>query len=123
MPTSTAEGLRDFVRAADDAAYVASATAETPRSTFIVDLYSPLAEARRKATVHPTTQASLTGKQDYRTQKEFADVSFTCVLGFDHAQQALVGSRHVAEPVAEHVGVGRFLHATRLDHAHLRVER
>ncbi len=93
MPTSTAEGLRDFVRAADDAAYVASATAETPRSTFIVDLYSPLAEARRKATVHSTTQASLTGKQDYRTQKEFTDVSFTCVLGFDHAQQALADER------------------------------
>ena len=39
------------------------------------------------------------------------------------AQQALVGSRHVAEPVAEHVGVGRLLHASRLDQPHLRVER
>ena len=54
MPTSTAESLRDFVRTADDTAYVDSATAETPRSTFIVDLYTPLAAARRTAPVHPT---------------------------------------------------------------------
>lgn len=93
MTTGTAEDLREFVRTADDSAYVASATAETPRSTFIVDLYTPLAEARRRAPVHATTQASLTGKEDYRTQKEFTDVSFSCVLDFDHAQQALTDDR------------------------------
>ncbi len=93
MPTSTAEDLRDFVRTADDTAYVASATAATPRSTFIVDLYEPLAEARRKAPVHLSTQAALTGNKDYRTQKEFTDVSFSCVLGFDHAQEALADER------------------------------
>jgi cytochrome P450 len=92
MPTTTGEQLREFIRGADDSAYVESAMAETPR-TRIVDIYGPLDVARRRAPVHPTTQAALLGQQDYRTQKEFTTVTFSCALSFDHCQQALADDR------------------------------
>ncbi|KZS57877.1 hypothetical protein A4G26_14825 [Mycobacterium kansasii] len=92
MTISTADQLRDFIRTADDSAYVESAAAETPRSR-IVDLYGPLAAARRRAPVHPMTQAALIGQDDYRTQKEFTKASFSCVLSFEHCQQALTDER------------------------------
>ncbi|MGH3556075.1 MAG: hypothetical protein ACRDTK_00880 [Mycobacterium sp.] len=62
--------LRDYIRTADDSAYVGSAAAETPRS-HIVELYGPLAEARRRAAVHPGKQAELIGAEDYRKQEAF----------------------------------------------------
>jgi cytochrome P450 len=90
MTIGTGQHLREFIRTADDSAYVESAAAETPRSR-IVDLYGPLAAARRRAPVHPMTQAALIGQDDYR--KEFTEVSFSCALSFEHCQQALTDER------------------------------
>lgn len=80
--------LREFVRDADDRAYIEHATAETPRGR-IVDLYGPLAEARRKAPVHLSSQAQLIGIDDYRKQAAFTQVTFASALSFDHCQAAL----------------------------------
>jgi cytochrome P450 len=93
MTTSTTgSSLRDYIRTADDAAYVESAAAETPRSR-IVDLYGPLAEARRRAPVQPHKQAELIGAEDYRKQEAFTKVSFSCALSYEHCQQALNDER------------------------------
>jgi cytochrome P450 len=91
MTTSTGSDLRAYIRGADDSAYVASAAAETPRSR-IVDLYGPLAEARRRAPVHPRKQAELIGQEDYRKEEAF-QVPFSCALSFEHCQQALADER------------------------------
>jgi len=92
MTTRTGEQLRDFIREADDSAYVEAAAAETPRSR-IVDLYGPLAEARLRAPVHLTTQAALAGIEDYRKQEAFTKVNFACALSFEQCQQALNDER------------------------------
>jgi cytochrome P450 len=92
MTTRTGAGLRDYIRTADDSAYVESAAAETPRSR-IIELYGPLAEARRRAPVHPHKQAELIGAEDYRKQEAFTKVSFSCALSFEHCQQALNDER------------------------------
>ncbi|MDT5083945.1 MAG: hypothetical protein QOJ61_988, partial [Mycobacterium sp.] len=65
MTTSTGSSLRDYIRTADDSAYVESAAAETPRCR-VVELYGPLSEARGRAPVHPRKQAELIGQEDYR---------------------------------------------------------
>lgn len=91
MTTSTGSDLRAYIRGADDSAYVASAAAETPRSR-IVDLYGPLAEARRRAPVHSCKQAELIGQEDYRKEEAF-QVAFSCALSFEHCQQALTDER------------------------------
>jgi cytochrome P450 len=91
MTVSAGADLRAFIRSADDSAYVQSAAAETPRSR-IVDLYGPLANARRRAPVHPTSQAALLGQEDYRKQEAFAKASFSCALSFEHCQAALTNS-------------------------------
>jgi cytochrome P450 len=91
MTTSTGSDLRAYIRGADDSAYVASAAAETPRSR-IVDLYGPLAEARRRAPVHPRKQAELIGQEDYRKEEAF-QAAFSCALSFEHCQQALTDER------------------------------
>ena len=88
MTTSMGAGLREYIRAADDSAYVDAAAAETPRSK-IVELYGPLGEARRRAPVHPLKQAELIGAEDYRKQEAFTKVSFSSALSFEHCQQAL----------------------------------
>ena len=80
MTTSTGSDLREYIRGADDSAYVASAAAETPRSR-IVDLYGPLGEARRRAPVHPQKQAELLGQEDYRKEEAFK-AAFSCALQF-----------------------------------------
>lgn len=85
--STTGQPLRDYIRTADDSAYVESAAAETPRSR-IVDLYGPLAESRRKAPVHLAKQAELIGAEDYRKQEAF-QVPFACALSFEACQQAL----------------------------------
>jgi cytochrome P450 len=92
MTTRTGAGLRDYIRTADDSAYVESAAAETPRSR-IIELYGPLAEARRRAPVHPHKQAELIGAEDYRKQEAFTKISFSCALSFEHCQQALNDER------------------------------
>lgn len=92
MTTRTGAGLRDYIRTADDSAYVESAAAETPRSR-VIELYGPLAEARRRAPVHPHKQAELIGAEDYRKQEAFTKVSFSCALSFEHCQQALNDER------------------------------
>lgn len=92
MTTTTGSGLRDYIRTADDSGYVSSAIAETPRSR-IVDLYGPLAEARRQAPVHPCKQADLIGVEDYRKQEVFTRVPFFCALSYEHVQQALADDR------------------------------
>jgi cytochrome P450 len=91
MTTSTGAELRDYIRTADDSAYVEAAAAETPRSR-IVDLYGPLADARRQAPVHLSKQAELIGAEDYRSQEAF-QVPFACALSFEHCQQALSDDR------------------------------
>jgi cytochrome P450 len=92
MTTSTGAELRNYIRTADDSAYVESAAAETPRSR-IVDLYGPLAEARRQAPVHLRKQAELIGAEDYRKQAAFTAVSFSCALTYETCQQALNDER------------------------------
>ncbi len=92
MTARTGSGLRDYIRGADDSAYVESAAAETPRSR-VVDIYQPLAEARRRAPVHHRKQAELVGQEDYRKQEAFNKVSFACALSFEHCQQALADER------------------------------
>jgi cytochrome P450 len=93
MTTSTTgSSLRDYIRAADDSEYVEAAAAETPRS-LIVDLYTPLAEARRRAPVHLQKQAELIGAEDYRKQEAFTKVSFASALSFEQCQQALNDER------------------------------
>lgn len=92
MTMSTGSGLRNYIRTADDSAYVESAAAETPRS-HIVELYGPLAEARRQAPVHLCKQAELIGAEDYRKQAAFTNVSFACALSFETCQQALSDER------------------------------
>jgi cytochrome P450 len=92
MTTSTGSDLRAYIRGANDSAYVAAAAAETPRSR-IVDLYGPLAEARRRAPVHPGKQAELIGAEDYRKQEAFTNAPFSCVLSYEHCQQALGDER------------------------------
>lgn len=92
MTTSTGSDLRDYIRTADDSSYVESAAAETPRSR-IVELYGPLAEARRRAPVHAAKQAELIGAEDYRKQEAFTKVDFSCALSFEHCQQALNDDR------------------------------
>lgn len=91
MTTRTGADLRAYIRGADDSAYVDAAAAETPRSR-IVDLYGPLAEARRRAPVHPRKQADLLGQEDYRKEEAFK-VAFSCALSFEHCQQALTDER------------------------------
>jgi cytochrome P450 len=91
MTTSTGSDLREYIRGADDNAYVASAAAETPRSR-IVDLYGPLGEARRRAPVHARKQAELLGQEDYRKEEAFK-AAFSCALSFEHCQQALTDER------------------------------
>ena len=91
MTTSTGSDLREYIRGADDSAYVASAAAETPRSR-VVDLYGPLGEARRRAPVHPHKQAELIGQEDYRKEEAFK-VAFSCALSFEHCQHALTDER------------------------------
>lgn len=86
--TATSLDFRDFVRAADDRSYVASATVETPRSR-VVDLYGPLAQAREQAHVHLTTQSALLGLEDYRKQAAFNEVQFACVLSYAECAEAL----------------------------------
>ncbi|TAM64479.1 cytochrome P450 [Mycobacterium sp.] len=92
MTTSTGSGLRDYIRTADDSAYVDAAAAETPRSR-IVELYGPLGEARRRAPVHHQKQAELIGVEDYRKQEAFNKVSFSCALSYETCQQALADDR------------------------------
>ncbi|MDT5342090.1 MAG: hypothetical protein QOE52_1274 [Mycobacterium sp.] len=92
MTTSTGSSLRDYIRTADDSAYVESAAAETPRCR-VVELYGPLSEARGRAPVHPRKQAELIGQEDYRKQEAFTKVSFSCALSYEHCQQALTDDR------------------------------
>ncbi|QLL09811.1 cytochrome P450 [Mycobacterium vicinigordonae] len=92
MTLRTGSELRDFIRSANDSAYVTSAAAETPRSA-IVELYGPLGQARRQAPVHARKQAELIGAEDYRKQAAFTKMSFNCVLSYEHCQQALADER------------------------------
>jgi cytochrome P450 len=81
-------GLREWIRAADDSAYVkhiVTSIADSPRNA-VADLYGPIAVARAQCPVQPKGQSALLGLDDFRTMSQFNERPLYSLIGYDEAR-------------------------------------